>query len=73
MIFKYLNDNRKKCMLGVGDFMPENCKIVAPSEIATFELDVADDKVVYIKTWGHENKILVCLADKSAWEVQSEK
>jgi len=71
MIFKYLNDNRRKCVLGVGDFMPENCRVVAPCEIATFDIDMTDDDVVFIKTWKHDDKILICKAPRSAWEVQS--
>lgn len=67
MIFKYLNDNRRKCVLAVGDLMPENCRIVAACEIATFEMDVADDEVVFIKTWKQDDKILVSTAKKEVW------
>jgi hypothetical protein len=68
--FKYLNDNRKSCVLGIQNFMPENQRIVKPCEVATFEIDVEEDEVIFIKTWKHEEKILVQTHNKSVWEVQ---
>jgi len=64
-VFKYLNDNRKNCVLGITNF--EDVRIVGPGEITTFELDVEDDDVVFIKTWKHDDKILVSTTKKSVW------
>ena len=68
--FKYLNDNRKSCVLGVQDFMPENSKIVRPCEVVTFELDLEEDDVVFIKTWKQDDRVLVASHKKGIWEVQ---
>ena len=69
--FKYLNDNRKSCILGVQDLMPENIKVVRPGEVSTFEMDVEDDDVIFIKTWKHDDKILIATHKQSVWEVRS--
>lgn len=71
-LFKYLNDNRQKCVLGVNDFLPENIKIVKPCEVVTFELDISDEDVIFIKTWKQDNKILVSKVKKSVWSLSEE-
>ena len=67
---KYLNDNRKKCVVGINNFMPENCKIVEPCEIVTFDVDVGDDELIFVKTWKHDDKILFQINKKTSWEVK---
>lgn len=70
-IIKYLNDNRKKCVLGVQNFMPENTRIVRPCEVVTVELDLEDDDVIFFKTWKHDDKVLIQTHKKEVWKVQS--
>ena len=65
---KYLNDNRKKCLLGVNNFLDGNCRIVGPCEIATIELDIADDDVIFIKTWKTDDRILISTTKKAVWD-----
>ena len=67
--FKYLNDNKKKLKLGIQDFDLNNVLIVEPCEVVTFTMEVEEDEVIFIKTWKHDERMLIKTANKSVWEI----
>lgn len=67
--FKYVNENKKKVRLGCGDFDENNVKIVSPNQVATFELDVEEDEVIYVKTWKSKDQVLIATQKDTMWTV----
>lgn len=64
-----MNENKKKVRLGCGDFDENNVKIVSPNQVATFELDVEEDEVIYVKTWKSKDQVLIATQKDTMWTV----
>ena len=67
-IIKYLNDNKKSCLLGINTFEDGNTRVVLPCAITTFDMEVEDDEIIFVKTWKQDDRILFSTIKKSVYE-----
>ena len=45
-----------------------NTIVVAPCEIVTFDMKIAEDELLFVKTWKHDDRILFSTIKKSVYE-----